>query len=103
MTSMSPNVRPLEKITIKTMERATEDGPLSRVLGVGRDERQEQPVAATPLTSSRPHDAPWWCVSRRWWCVSRRWCELVVVTMVLTSCESVALRTCSGVFLLKLL
>ena len=85
------------------MERATEDGPLSRVLGVGRDERQEQPVAATPLTSSRPHDAPWWCVSRRWWCVSRRWCELVVVTMVLTSCESVVLRTCSGVFLLKLL
>ena len=74
MTSMSPNVRPLEKITIKTMERATEDGPLSRVLGVGRDERQEQPVAATPLTWSRPHEAPWWCVNRRRWCVSRRSC-----------------------------
>ena len=101
MTSMSPNVRPLEKITIKTMERATEDGPLSRVLGVGRDERQEQPVAATPLTWSRPHEAPWWCVNRRRWCVSRRSCvsSWWSVTMVLTSCESVVLRTCSGVFL----
>ena len=31
-------------------------------------------------------------------CESAGWCELVVVTMVLTSCESVVLRTCSGVF-----